>query len=67
MYLKCPFSLLQITVLQVLESEHVDAQQLLLMLPSGSLPELRALLLERIGKHQEALRWVPAKPEPRSP
>lgn len=40
----------------MLESEHVDAQQLLLMLPSGSLPELRALLLERIGKHQEALR-----------
>ena len=42
--------------MQVLTSEHVDAQHILLMLPSGQLPELRALLLERIGQHQEALR-----------
>ena len=41
---------------QVLTSEHVDAQHILLMLPSGQLPEVRALLLERIGQHQEALR-----------
>ena len=39
-------------------SEHVDAEHILLMLPSGQLPELRALLLERIGQHQEALRCV---------
>lgn len=43
---------------QVLTSEFVDAQRILLMLPSGQLPELRALLLERIGHHQEALRCL---------
>lgn len=42
---------------QVLTSEHVDAQRILLMLPADQLPEVRALLLERIGKHQEALRY----------
>lgn len=37
-------------------SEFIDAQHILLMLPSGKLPELRALLLEKLGQHQEALR-----------
>lgn len=27
------------------------------MLPSGKLPELRALLLEKLGQHMEALRY----------
>jgi hypothetical protein len=43
--------------LQVVTSEDVDAHHILLMLPSGRLPELRALLLEQIGQHQEALRF----------
>ena len=43
-------------MLQVSTSEHIDAKHILLMLPSGSLPELRVLLLEKMGQHLEALR-----------
>ena len=42
--------------MQVSTSEQIDAKHILLMLPSGKLPELRALLLEKMGQHLEALR-----------
>ncbi|KAK9829459.1 hypothetical protein WJX72_005979 [[Myrmecia] bisecta] len=37
-------------------SEHLDAERLLSVLPSHSAPEIRALLLERLGRHSEALQ-----------
>ena len=42
---------------QVTSSEHVDAKRLLLMVPAEApqFLEVRALLLERLGQHQEAL------------
>ncbi len=43
-------------ILQVSTSEHIDAKHILLILPSCSFPELRALLLEKMGQHLEALR-----------
>ena len=44
--------------MQARSSEHVDPHKLLNLLPTNGLPHLRALLLERLGSHQEALRWV---------
>ena len=42
---------------QVTSSEHVDAKRLLLMVPAEApqFLEVRALLLERLGQHQQAL------------
>lgn len=40
------------------ESQHIDADRLLRMVPAGRLLEVRALLLERFGRHQEILRCV---------
>ncbi len=37
-------------------SEHLDADRLLRMLPSAAWLEIRALLLERFGRHNEILR-----------
>jgi hypothetical protein len=42
--------------LQVADSEHIDADRLLRLLPVGQLLEIRALLLEHFGRHQEILR-----------
>lgn len=41
---------------QASTSEHVDPNKLLNLLPANGLPHLRAVLLERLGRHQEALR-----------
>ena len=41
---------------QALNSEHIDPHKLLTLLPAHGLPHLRAILLERLGRHQEALR-----------
>ena len=43
---------------QVMTSEHLDADRLLRMLPSAAWLEIRALLLERFGRHNEILRSV---------
>ncbi len=43
---------------QVTTSEHIDAARLLLLVPKGGLLELRALLLERLDRHMDALRWL---------
>jgi hypothetical protein len=42
----------------VTDSEHTDAKRLLLLVPheAPALLEVRALLLERLGRHQEALQ-----------
>ncbi len=37
-------------------SQHIDAARLLLLVPKGGFLELRALLLERLDRHMEALR-----------
>ena len=44
--------------MQLVDSEHIDADRLLRLVPAGQLLEVRALLLERFGRHQEILRWV---------
>ena len=43
---------------QVTSSEHIDAKRLLLLVPheAPQLLEVRALLLERLGRHQDALQ-----------
>ena len=41
---------------QVTTSQHIDAARLLLLVPKGGFLELRALLLERLDRHMEALR-----------
>lgn len=41
---------------QILASSHVDADAVLRLIPPGQLLEVRALLLERFGRHQEILR-----------
>ena len=43
-------------VLQVTSSVHIDAARLLLLVPKGGFLDLRALLLERLDRHMEALR-----------
>lgn len=45
---------------QVMKSEHIDAKRILLVVPLEDLRflEIRALLLERLGSHQEALKYV---------
>lgn len=37
-------------------SPHLDADRLLRMLPAAALLEIRALLLERFGRHLDILR-----------
>lgn len=44
------------SLVQVAESEFVDPQRLLLLLPADQLNEVRALLLERLGMCKKALR-----------
>lgn len=41
---------------QVTTSQHLDAARLLLLVPKGGFMELRAVLLERLDRHMEALR-----------
>ena len=41
---------------QVTTSQHIDAARLLLLVPKSGFLELRALLLERLDRHMEALR-----------
>ena len=41
-------------------SDHLDADRLLRMLPSAAWLEIRALLLERFGRHNEILRCAAA-------
>ena len=43
-------------LLQVREGQHISPHKLLKLLPAASLPELRVALLERLGRHLEALR-----------
>lgn len=45
---------------QVTTSQHMDAARLLLLVPKGGFLELRALLLERLDRHMEALRCLSA-------
>jgi len=42
--------------MQVTTSEYIDAARLLLLVPKDGFLELRALLLERLEQHMEALR-----------
>ena len=42
--------------MQLLSSTHTDSNRLLNVLPANSLPEIRALLLEQLGRHKDALR-----------
>ena len=42
--------------MQLVDSEHIDADRLLRLVPAGQLLEVRALLLEPFGRHQEILR-----------
>ena len=42
--------------MQLLSSSHIDSNRLLNVLPASSLPEIRALLLEQLGRHKDALR-----------
>lgn len=44
--------------MQALHSEYIDPHKLLNLLPANELPHLRAVLLERLGRHQEALRYI---------
>ena len=44
------------SVPQVRGGQHVSAHGLLQLLPAAALPELRVALLERLGRHLEALR-----------
>ena len=46
------------TCIQVTTSDHIDAARLLLLVPKGGFLELRALLLERLDRHMDALRWL---------
>lgn len=48
--------LAELLSLQVADSQHIDADRLLRLVPAGQLLEVRALLLERFGRHQEILR-----------
>lgn len=41
---------------QVLGGEGLEPERLLQVVPSKGFPELRALLLERLGQHADALR-----------
>ncbi len=52
---------------QVMTSEHLDADRLLRMLPSAAWLEIRALLLERFGRHNEILRCAADSCHPRIP
>ena len=47
--------------LQVIKSEYIDAQRILLVVPLEDVRflEVRALLLEHLGRHQEALECAP--------
>ncbi len=47
--------------LQVIKSEYIDAQRILLVVPleDQRFLETRALLLEHLGRHQEALECAP--------
>ena len=40
---------------QVATSQHIDADRLLRLVPQGALLVVRALLLERFGRHKEVL------------
>ena len=42
---------------QIIDSDHIDAKRILLVVPleAQQFLEVRALLLERLGRHQEAL------------
>ena len=46
-------------IVQAFTSEHVDPHKLLNLLPAHELAHVRAVLLERLGHHQEALRYSP--------
>jgi len=45
-------------LIQIMVSSHLDSERMLRMLPAAALLEIRALLLERTGRHDEILRYI---------
>ncbi len=48
--------------MQITSSQHLDAKKVLLRVPmeARDFLETRALLLERLGRHQDALEYAPS-------